>query len=304
MNPLEHPAPGVWIAVLVAHLLGESSPGCRWAGGAVGAGVGGGVGLGLGGGGGSGAATGCTPGFARPALRRAALTGALALPAVWGGMAAWNGSALRAVAMAIAVGLAHAAIARLTRVFVGPVAVSLAPRRPVARWVGILTVDQALHLFVLAWAVALATGAGRSGWSPWWAGASATEGELVIALGVLGFLAAVPGGALVIGRAIEPFQTQIELRASRAGVRAGGLRDGGTAIGLLERAVVFLMVVIETPSGVGFLIAAKSIFRFGELKDRSNRMEAEYFLIGTLMSVAWALGVGEATRAAISRTLP
>ena len=45
------------------------------------------------------------------------------------------------------------------------------------------------------------------------------------------------------------------------------------------------------PAGVGFLVAAKSIFRFGELKEHHNRLEAEYITIGTLMSFAWGLAV-------------
>ncbi len=40
---------------------------------------------------------------------------------------------------------------------------------------------------------------------------------------------------------------------------------------------------------MGFFIAAKSIFRFGELKDHENRMEAEYITIGTMLSFSWGV---------------
>jgi hypothetical protein len=36
--------------------------------------------------------------------------------------------------------------------------------------------------------------------------------------------------------------------------------------------------------GIGFLLAAKSIFRFGDLKDKQDIKLTEYILIGTLLS--------------------
>lgn len=35
---------------------------------------------------------------------------------------------------------------------------------------------------------------------------------------------------------------------------------------------------------VGFLLAAKSVFRFGDLRDDQDRKRTEYVLIGTLLS--------------------
>jgi hypothetical protein len=48
--------------------------------------------------------------------------------------------------------------------------------------------------------------------------------------------------------------------------------------------------------GVGFLVAAKSVFRFGELNDHKNRLEAEYITIGTLMSFSWGFGTSLLTK--------
>ncbi len=48
-------------------------------------------------------------------------------------------------------------------------------------------------------------------------------------------------------------------------------------------------MLVNQPAGVGFLIAAKSVFRFGELSDSSRRMEAEYIIIGTLYSFLFGL---------------
>jgi len=58
-------------------------------------------------------------------------------------------------------------------------------------------------------------------------------------------------------------------------------------------------VLAGYPGGIGWLIAAKSIFRFGELKDPAQRMEAEYIIIGTLMSFVLGSILAFATRAVL-----
>ena len=64
-----------------------------------------------------------------------------------------------------------------------------------------------------------------------------------------------------------------------------GIKDGGKIIGYLERSLIFLFILAGYPAGIGFLIAAKSVFRFGELTDPSRRQQAEYIIIGTLLSI-------------------
>lgn len=91
-------------------------------------------------------------------------------------------------------------------------------------------------------------------------------------------------------------EREFEAVERSAGERLRGLRDGGRAIGQLERALIFVFVLIDQFSAIGFLIAAKSVFRFGELRDRSNRMEAEYIIIGTLISFLWAIAAALLTR--------
>jgi len=44
------------------------------------------------------------------------------------------------------------------------------------------------------------------------------------------------------------------------------------------------------------LIAAKSIFRFGEIKEPKYRREAEYIIIGTLMSFSYGILISYATK--------
>lgn len=68
-----------------------------------------------------------------------------------------------------------------------------------------------------------------------------------------------------------------------------GLSSGGQTIGWLERALVLLFVLIGQPMGVGFVLAAKSILRFGDIKEAGQRKLAEYIIIGTFLSFGWAL---------------
>ncbi|MDR1023657.1 MAG: DUF3307 domain-containing protein [Prevotellaceae bacterium] len=77
------------------------------------------------------------------------------------------------------------------------------------------------------------------------------------------------------------------------------LDNAGKYIGILERLFVFLFVVTGHWEGIGFLLAAKSVFRFGDLKESKDRKLTEYILIGTLLSFGFAIITGMAVRAAL-----
>lgn len=70
------------------------------------------------------------------------------------------------------------------------------------------------------------------------------------------------------------------------------LKDAGKYIGILERVLVFVFVILDHWEAVGFLITAKSVFRFGDLKESKERKLTEYILIGTLISFGIAICTG------------
>lgn len=70
------------------------------------------------------------------------------------------------------------------------------------------------------------------------------------------------------------------------------LKDAGKYIGILERLLVFIFIITNHWEAVGFLITAKSVFRFGDLKKPKHRKLTEYILIGTLISFGIAIAVG------------
>ncbi|MBQ1493400.1 MAG: hypothetical protein IIZ37_00445 [Acinetobacter sp.] len=70
-----------------------------------------------------------------------------------------------------------------------------------------------------------------------------------------------------------------------------GLPGGGKWIGYLERVLVVTFVITNNISGVGFLMTAKSVFRFSDIQEGDLRM-TEYMLLGTLLSFAIGLTGG------------
>lgn len=70
------------------------------------------------------------------------------------------------------------------------------------------------------------------------------------------------------------------------------LKDAGAYIGALERLFIFLFIVLNQWTAIGFLITAKSVFRFGDLSRAKDRKLTEYILIGTLCSFLIAVIVG------------
>ena len=70
------------------------------------------------------------------------------------------------------------------------------------------------------------------------------------------------------------------------------LVNAGQYIGMLERILIFVFISTNHFTAVGFLIAAKSIFRFGDLTQARDRKLTEYVMIGTLLSFGIAILVG------------
>ncbi len=70
------------------------------------------------------------------------------------------------------------------------------------------------------------------------------------------------------------------------------LEDAGKYIGILERLFVFIFIIFGHWEAVGFLITAKSVFRFKDLRDSKERQLTEYILIGTLISFGIAIITG------------
>lgn len=166
-------------------------------------------------------------------------------------------------------------------------------------WVFVL--DQILHGSVLIGLAAY--GVSRSAALPLWL---AWQPDLAWKFLVLAcaLLLLVPCGGYLIGALMAPYQAQLERRYTKQSKTASGemkkpvkgLEEGGRIIGYLERLLILVFVLSNQYAGIGFLVAAKSIFRFGEFKESENRMEAEYIIIGTFASFLYAVVVSQAVQ--------
>jgi len=67
--------------------------------------------------------------------------------------------------------------------------------------------------------------------------------------------------------------------------------DASAWIGIMERILIVIFVVTNHFEAIGFLVAAKSVFRFSDTQKDGNQ-KAEYFLLGTLVSFSLAIIVG------------
>jgi hypothetical protein len=91
--------------------------------------------------------------------------------------------------------------------------------------------------------------------------------------------------AIIMGMILEGMSNQIETDHK-------SLPNAGKYIGIIERLFVLIFIVIGRWEVIGLLIAAKSVFRFNDLKERNNRKLTEYILIGTLVSFGLAILAG------------
>ncbi|WP_393965098.1 DUF3307 domain-containing protein [Exiguobacterium sp. S22-S28] len=70
----------------------------------------------------------------------------------------------------------------------------------------------------------------------------------------------------------------------------------GRYIGLVERAIIVCLVAVNATGAIGFIIALKALARFKQFDDRRF---AEYYIIGSLLSILGALLCGMAIRLAL-----
>jgi hypothetical protein len=124
-----------------------------------------------------------------------------------------------------------------------------------------------------------------------------SAGSLISLLGLINakfwiilllYLIIIVPTATLVQKFIEPWQKELKSET------APSLQKAGLWIGRMERVLIVTFLLLGRLDAIGFLIAAKAVFRFSDTKNGTDRKETEYFLIGTLASftVAVILGVG------------
>jgi hypothetical protein len=107
----------------------------------------------------------------------------------------------------------------------------------------------------------------------------------MIILGILytcAYLIAIFGGAYFVGYFLSPY------RKEKVEGESTGLSKAGRKIGKVERAIILTLALLGEFGTISFVFVAKSMARFEQLKERHF---AEYYLLGTLLSIFFALAI-------------
>jgi len=93
--------------------------------------------------------------------------------------------------------------------------------------------------------------------------------------------------SIVISYIIRPFQAKIFKgeNNNKDEIKTGRI------IGYLERIIILVLFLADLPAVVGFLITAKSILRYAEIKSEKDKVMVEYVLIGTLLSFTIGISI-------------
>ncbi len=149
----------------------------------------------------------------------------------------------------------------------------------------VFVTDQLLHISVLfvLWFVYYQPG---NWWQHKWLQLIADKNIWIIAAGYIFIIFPL---AQIVGFATQKWRHEVEIHTPHSAI---SLSEAGRWIGIFERILVYTFVVTNHFEGIGFLIAAKSILRFTDIKGNDMHKEAEYVLIGTLMSFSASIITG------------
>lgn len=137
--------------------------------------------------------------------------------------------------------------------------------------------DQAIHFVtvgIVAWLIARPSASSLVAKLRWFQ--ADIEKPLLL---LVVYVAVIFGGGYIVRFVTKPL---LKRDMEVVGETTDDLENAGMYIGWLERFVVLTALILQSPATVGLILTAKSIARYPELK--SVRF-AEYFLIGTLLSV-------------------
>lgn len=101
---------------------------------------------------------------------------------------------------------------------------------------------------------------------------------------LLAYILMLRPSSVLIGAVLTPWLESVNTE--------GSLKRAGTLIGYLERTLILTFVLMEQWGAIGFLLTAKSILRFNDIKGAEQRSLSEYVLLGTLVSFTVSIAVG------------
>jgi len=157
--------------------------------------------------------------------------------------------------------------------------IELARRTPLAEGTAAFVADQGMHFVTIVVAACWITGAEPGAILLHGVKWLQTPSDRVL-LALVVYVAVIFGGGYLIRFMTRPLLKHLQTGESRA-----ELSNAGMYIGWLERFLVMTALFLHSPATAGLILAAKSIARYPEFK---REQFAEYFLIGTLLSISAA----------------
>lgn len=168
-------------------------------------------------------------------------------------------------------------------------------RRQVPGPLGLFLADQALHVGVLFGAYVFL---GHHTRPLLHLPVAMVEVWTLVALMAGGFAFNANGGSAIVEATLASLGPGLG-EEDRGEPGDGGVPGSGRVIGIVERTLALILILLGQWAMIGLLLTAKSIARFEALK---RRRFAEYYLIGTLVSLlvavltglalGWLLGTG------------
>ncbi|WP_417329300.1 DUF3307 domain-containing protein [Halomonas cupida] len=199
-------------------------------------------------------------------LKHALVHGLLALVALW----LFTDGGLMALPVAALLGASHWLI-DLGKVHLQ----RRRPEHPLQAFV----IDQLLHLLIigLLWLI-LATSL-----APLQQGLELLTSSTTLCL-MIAYLIVTRPMSIMIAMLMKPMAEQLD--------DGGTLSAAGARVGIVERLLVLTLTLLDQITAVGFVVTAKSVLRYGDLKENPDRKLTEYVLLGTLTSIASTLILG------------
>jgi len=126
------------------------------------------------------------------------------------------------------------------------------------------------------------------------------SGSAAIPVYCIGYLFVIDGGTSIVKGVFKKFPILVQHALEAIGAYddepKSEKENTGELIGIIERLLILTFVIAGNYEAVGFSVAAKSVARFNELDDKNF---AEYYLLGTSVSVGIAVAVGLIIRAVV-----
>ena len=114
-----------------------------------------------------------------------------------------------------------------------------------------------------------------------------------VLIGITAYFLVLSPFGILIGMICQKWAPELGSDAS--------LKNAGRRIGQLERFLILTFILVGQFAAIGFLLAAKSVLRFGDTQEVNHRKINEYILLGTMTSFSLTIAFGLIVKTVIGK---